>query len=238
MSYFSELHATVHLAHKYQCPDVEAHALSALKRYYAPTFHTYNRYSSMASALFTPQGSAVIAAVNIARLTNTLSMLPFALYEICSTVPSRMVDGYERRDGSIEHLSPQDLQMCIGARSELAWILAGLVSRVFTLVPSALCKRARLCAATRRKILVEAETNARGRCDALESFHDSIEDWAGKFRLCKLCRKEMLARAVEERKTVWEKLPGLFGLTVSDVGCAFVNWDDSEESSLDSSDSD
>ena len=46
MSDFAELHAAIHLAHKYQCPDVETRALSVLKRYYTSHFAEYVRYST------------------------------------------------------------------------------------------------------------------------------------------------------------------------------------------------
>ena len=62
---------------------------------------------------------AAIAAVNIARLTDMPSMLPFALYLVC-TLEGSAIDGYERRDGSVEHLSAQDLKLCMNARGALA----------------------------------------------------------------------------------------------------------------------
>ena len=126
VSDFAELHAAVHLAHKYQCPDVEAHALFVLKKYYTSDFAEHNAYSVSATTLAVPLRSSAIAAANIARLTETPSMLPFALYLAC-TLSDCVMDGYQRRDGSVEHLAADDLRRCIKARSELAWELARVV---------------------------------------------------------------------------------------------------------------
>ncbi len=234
-SNFSELHAAVHLAHKYQCPDVEARALSVLKRYYAPTFYTYNRYSVVASALATPPPSAAVAAINIARLTDTPSLLPFAFYLITTAAPSCIVDGYTRRDGSVEHLSAHDFEVCIGARSELAWTLSGFVSHVFASAPSVpgCAQKGGQCTTARRKIAATAEKRARGRCDALEPFQQSIAEWAEELKLCKVCKRDMLARDVEGRARVWMELLHVFRLTAVEVGVEFITWD-GEDSDADS----
>ncbi|KAI1795344.1 hypothetical protein LXA43DRAFT_1090993 [Ganoderma leucocontextum] len=59
-------------------------------------------------------------------------MPPFVRYQVC-TLEREMVDGYKRRDGSVEHLAADDLRLCIGARSEVAKQLAFCVRVVFTL---------------------------------------------------------------------------------------------------------
>ncbi|KAI1795347.1 hypothetical protein LXA43DRAFT_992392, partial [Ganoderma leucocontextum] len=216
---FSELHAAIRLAHKYQCADVETRALLLLKKYYTSHFTEYDMYDPSRSALSPPSRSAAIAAVNIARLTEKPSMLPFALYLVCNS-PRRMVDGYERRDGSIEYLTAEDLKLCIVARSILAWELASLIKHVYTLTPSTGCLRKTTgqCITAREDILEVAERNARGQCNVFEFHRDSIEDWLSDFSLCRVCKREMLAREVQERRRVWMLLPEMFGLTADKCG--------------------
>ena len=64
---FAELHAAIHLAHKYQCPEVEKRALFVLKKYYTSHFPEYNAYDASATALAVPPPSAAIAAINHSR---------------------------------------------------------------------------------------------------------------------------------------------------------------------------
>ncbi|KAI1795328.1 hypothetical protein LXA43DRAFT_881902, partial [Ganoderma leucocontextum] len=217
MSNFSELHTAIHLAHKYQCPDVETRALSVLTKYYTPHFTDYTRYNTSRPSMLRPPCNVAITAVNIARLTETLSMLPFALYQVC-TLKGQMMDGYRRHNGSIKHLSAEDLRLCIGARSDLAKEMAFFVKAVFTVTPSAGCRTAEQCMAALIDIFDDVKLNALGGCDVLDSYDETIETWAVDFKLCKICKKGMLDREVAERRKVWKLLPGVFGMTVEDCG--------------------
>ncbi|PIL26545.1 hypothetical protein GSI_12303 [Ganoderma sinense ZZ0214-1] len=164
VSDFAELHAAFHLAHKYQCPDVETRALSVLKRFYTPHFSDYAYFDASKAGLVRPPRNAAIAAVNIARLTETPSMLPFALYEVC-TLEDHMVDGYTRRDGSVEHLTTADLKLCLGARGQLAKQTAFYLKGVFEANPGEGCAHTTQCAQARDNMRDEVNINALGDCD-------------------------------------------------------------------------
>ena len=225
---FAELHAAIHRAHKYQCPEVEKRALFVLKKYYTSHFAEYNAYDASATTLAVPPPSAAIAAISIARLTETPSMLPFAFYRVCDLAGEAM-DGYKRRDGSVEHLAPADLKLCIGAQRELAWELARLVEAVFTPTPSAHCRVSGKCAKARDKMRKLARMRVRGECDALAVQRNVIVTWAGDFGLCKVCKGEMLRRDVEGRRRVWIGLPEMFGLEGEE--CGFTDGRDGESDS-------
>ena len=140
----SSLHAAIHLAHKYQCPEVETRGLSVLKRYYTPHFTDYVRYSTSRPTMSAPPRGVAVGAVNIAPLTETVSMLPFALYHVC-TLEGCMMDGYKRRHGTVEYLSAEDLKLCVGARNTLAKEMSFFVKAVFTRTSGARCKTAERC---------------------------------------------------------------------------------------------
>ncbi len=87
---------------------------------------TYDRYFEMYyGALFTtPQDkgtlSYTIGAINRARLTNTLSVLPAAFYN-CSALGGGIAKGHSREDGTVDYLPRDDLSRCIeGMRALMA----------------------------------------------------------------------------------------------------------------------
>ncbi|PIL26505.1 hypothetical protein GSI_12263 [Ganoderma sinense ZZ0214-1] len=217
VSDFSELHAAIHLAHKYQCSSVETRALSVLKQYYTPHFVEYTRYSTSRPRMLRPPRDVAITAVNIARLTDTPSVLPFALYRVC-TLEDQMKYRYRRRDGSVEHLSADDFRLCVGSRDTLAKVMEVLVDAVFNTRPSSRCKIAEQCMRALRDIFDNVELNALYECDVLDSYEDAIANWAAGFKLCRICEKAMLARELAQRRRVWKLLPGVFGMTVEECG--------------------
>lgn len=64
----------------------------------------------------------------------------------------------------------------------------------------------------------DVELNALGECDVLDYCEEAIEMWAVDFKLCKVCKKALLDRQVEERRRVWDMLPGVFDMTVGECG--------------------
>ncbi|PIL26539.1 hypothetical protein GSI_12297 [Ganoderma sinense ZZ0214-1] len=227
---FDVLHAAIHLAHKYQCPDVETQALFVLKKYYTCHFPEHDTYDASVTTLTVPPLSAAVAAINIARLTQSPSMLPFALYQACN-LADVVMNGYKRRDGSVEHLAADDLRLCIRARTELAWELARVVDAVFSPTPTKHCRTFGECATAREMIHEMRQSHARGDCDALSVRRTSIPWWVAEFGLCKVCKREMLRRDVEERRRVWMLLPNMFGL--DDNECSFTDGRDGESDSDD-----
>ncbi|KAM5539604.1 hypothetical protein V8D89_006713 [Ganoderma adspersum] len=242
-SRFQQLHATLHLAHKYQCADVETTALFTLKKYYTPNFTRYNTFDDVELAFIPPQDEDAVAAVNIARLTRTPSMLPYALYWT-AMLEGGMVDGYARRDGTVEHLSPDDLRLCIDARGALTRELAALVKHVFGTGVGVShrgvgCKTRTACAYAQESFLrrVERDARDRGQFDVLRSYAVNIEEWAEGDddgpTLCRACKSAMLAWDAEGRRAAWSRLPGVFGLDGKECG-----FPPASDSGVDESDSD
>ena len=219
---FSELHAAIHLAHKYQCPDVETRALSILKRFYTPCFDDYVHFDPSKASMTRPSRYDAVAAVNIARLTKTQSMLPYALYQVC-TLEERMLDGYTRRDGYVEYLTPDDLKLCLSARRELAKQTAFYIQDVCEADPSDGCTHTAQCTSALIDIRDEVQVDVLGGCDIFDSYVGVVADIAKDFDLCKACKKQALQREEAERRKVWRMLPGMFMMPNKE--CGFTDWD-------------
>ena len=151
-------------------------------------------------------------------------MLPFALYLAC-LLGGEIIDGYARRDGSIEYLSPDDLRVCIDARTDLAKQLAILIQTVFRVehgVSTAGCTTIEKCVKARGDLHEEMEMNRQGDCDVLDPYDEMIEVDPD---LCWVCRQATMMDEVKRRKFVWMLLPGIFGLSVEE--CGFTDGHDS-----------
>ncbi len=216
---FKQLHAALHLAHKYQCPDVETRVLFTLQKYYTSNFPEYAMYrdDALRPALVRPPPEAAIAAVNIARLTKTPSMLPYALY-LAANQEGEMLDGYARRDGSIEQLSVHDLRLCIDARGALAREMASLVKHVFSTTSKAGCRTPNACTARLDVILQSVELRTPWQISVLQPHADGVDDWTGPDGLCMICKRVMLQREVEAQGAAWKLLPEIFGFTPQECG--------------------
>ncbi|KAM5539317.1 hypothetical protein V8D89_007008 [Ganoderma adspersum] len=198
---FAACSAAIHLAHKYQCPDVELRAR-----------HVQSR----------PRRPAV-ATVNIASLTGTLSMFSLAPYLAC-TLEEHVLDGYARRDSIAENITPEDLWVYMRARRALARENAALVKVGFEPATTALEGRCQdttergMCEMGRDDIFDDAQYRARRSCDVLCGYGAHVERLAGAFGVCDVCKEARLERETEERRKAWMLLPGMFGLTVEECG--------------------
>ncbi|KAI1795319.1 hypothetical protein LXA43DRAFT_1178792 [Ganoderma leucocontextum] len=157
-----------------------------------------------------------IGAVNLARLTDTPSILPLALYG-CAYLDGALFDGWTREDGTIEHLSNADLRRCADARVALAHEHHSILSRLFDHAASAACTRPDRCAAELRRLhRVAIRSDVR---------RTAIMDWSAGVRilerhgvLCGPCSDELLERNDSERKKIFDKLPDIFGIAVEGWG--------------------
>lgn len=227
-SFELELHAAFHLAHKYQCHDVEARVLFVLKKYYTSDFTKHDSYATSKYTLLRSPPQTAVAAVNIARPADAPSMLPFAPYIAC-TLKDRVLDGYERRDGSVEHPSTEDLKLCMNARGPLGRELAAVVNNMFAATDyQHECEQPDSCRAAEKVISAEVEAEVLGECDVLESRRGSLDgSWVDYLDVCKLCKRKLLEWEKKEHRRVWMQLPEIFRLTVQTRG--FTNggeWSD------------
>ncbi|PIL26553.1 hypothetical protein GSI_12311 [Ganoderma sinense ZZ0214-1] len=215
---FEEVAAQARLSHKYHIPDVEEQALDLLRERYTHSFDEWT--TGKKSESISADRVHAIGAVNIARLTDATSMLPSALYTCCNLGPD-LLSGWKREDGRVEHLSVDDLKICFAARETLCKEGAQIFFKIFHDQPSAECLSGDKCRAAlgeMTKALVKCSLSLAIECSVLQSWKTIITIKAASHGVCVRCKKELLARDRKARMEVWDKLPGIFGVSVSGWG--------------------
>ena len=215
---FDEVFAVIRLAHKYNIEDVEKQALFALREY---TFNDdFEKWEEDREERIKVEGPCAIGAVNLARLLEQPEMLVIALYK-CLGLGSNMLDGWKRSDGSIEHLSQEDVKRCIAANIRLSRSSAIVAYEIFCAKPSNKCKQKSRCEDSLRRMLVDFLL-IHGHEISTGSM--AISPWTGAFEgldelgLCEECWSEMEDREVAGRRGVWSRFPEIFGVKTKSWG--------------------
>ncbi|KAI1795293.1 hypothetical protein LXA43DRAFT_992256 [Ganoderma leucocontextum] len=228
---FDEVSAIIRLTHKYHIEGLLSQALSSLQEFFTTSFETWDDDSLLCPVKINP--SAHIAVVSLARLTDTPSLLPLALYKCCS-LAGALVDGWEREDGTFEYLSPEDLKRCLNARDALAKEAFSLVSAIFDPSPSQCCETFSTCESALRKTLAQVlDHDEVAESTVLESWKGVIQHYASRpldeDGYCSACEDELVERDLREREYIWNRFPEIFDVYVP-------NWNqdpDEEEQSDD-----
>lgn len=210
---FDDVANCIRLAHKYNIPDVLADALEELKESFPDTLRD-----------IAPSMDAIVA-VNLARLTDTLAMLPMLLYECCRLPGDTLVAGRMRPCGLIDHLSPGDLALCFDAKGRLCARTLTLISKLF--VSSNLlsdqfnlkCATPKICRASVFSL------RAKWTEQALSGCSDLLRDWGRIIKnrnhklspkpsdpLCKSCILTLREKADALRAQAHLDLPAILGL--------------------------
>ncbi len=199
---FHQLSSLVRLGHKYQIDDVQDQALAALQKYFAP--NRFEDLGSLGRAKITPDWGFEL--IHLSRLTNNSFMLPIAFY-LCTVVGSEVVDGWRREDGSVQHLSPEDLKRCFAGYAQVELRKGPMTSRIFDAGPSSSCNRPARCTAK----LLERYLKLSPTIPLLGGYTDVIDRY---FRphICDACANTLKAREVAERRKLWKELPTIFKL--------------------------
>ncbi|RPD54023.1 hypothetical protein L227DRAFT_556949 [Lentinus tigrinus ALCF2SS1-6] len=220
---FDQIFAITRLAHKYGVEDLQKQALYILQEYhFTNDFDRFDDPSRFAvDHVVQVRNIQAIGVVNLARLTDTPTMLPIALYRCCG-LGGKLLDGWRREDGEVEHLSTDDIKRCLDAREKLAQEAFTLIDHVFSLSRAEKCRSHYSCILKRYTILRRAvRSKSVGSWAVLDSWKDFIQTEVEKSKvseedpgLCPACAKELVKRDLEERRTLWNRLPDIFGIVV------------------------
>ncbi|KAI0703101.1 hypothetical protein C8Q76DRAFT_753974 [Earliella scabrosa] len=208
---FAALSARIRLGRKYQMTAAYEQSLQYLKSFFTHDFDIWNKHTR-----WTPDGwksGEAIGVVNLAQLIGEPLLLPTALLA-CVQLGSDVVAGFTREDGSQEHLTLQDLGLCIEATTEIHKARVAAVLSTFTHPLPTTCQDQRNCKIAVRKALSE-----------LHTFHDEIiaGDPLGphlkfvkneKLPVCKTCAQAMDRRHRQTRLEMWNRLPELLNIDV------------------------
>ncbi|KAI0364065.1 hypothetical protein BV20DRAFT_957042 [Pilatotrama ljubarskyi] len=217
---FSTAAALARLSHKYGILWVYGVAVKRLASVFTDEYSIWNVSRGQSTSLLSLQPRNAIEAVNLFRTTDTVKMLPVALY-LCSELDNNvLVRGVARDDGSLEQLSADDLQRCLDVREELA-------ARKFAHVLSTIeegaasgCNTPEQCtllvrAARPSYVLNANATEGPGlRITVSRGSLAQVFNWSSIFNLCKHCRKTLLSREQALRRQLWRQLPRVMRLEI------------------------
>ncbi|EMD34211.1 hypothetical protein CERSUDRAFT_97471 [Gelatoporia subvermispora B] len=216
---FAAVASTIRMAHKYQVQDALDDALTRLKTYYTTSLHEWQRVCADGSpALQRPSAAEAIVAVSLARLTDTLSILPAALYACCQVDTGALLRGARLPDGTLVLLEPEDVARCVDARVRIVCASGRIGAQALWLDRRAqtcrteVCPRARLYA--RSKILYITPGK---ECDIFRPRGDVITEMLGEqTEVCAACREQMAQNHEREIAKCWMELPEIMALEVPD----------------------
>lgn len=210
---FASIAALIRLANKYQFRSILDEGLKRMKSCFTDCLLVYDVVErKKGSARMSFVESDAIAAVAIARLTNTPSILPLALYMCSQLDPDIITNGIARANGFVDRLSPADQLGCLRARAMLrddVYVAAYNIVRPTCAHAFGVCVCAKTIKTTAQE-LWKYEDSALARHRALQNWDDIIDRVAGD--LCPGCVSLLRRRTAKERRTIWEKLPKIFGV--------------------------
>lgn len=158
-----------------------------------------------------------MGVVNIARLTQSHTILPTALVVCCDALCSRsLLFGVEREDGTLETLDDDDLVRCVSAKRDLIRASTKAVLAAFAPFDTPRCEHHSECQQEFRNFLLpyfveNLEVITR---EHLFSTWDCLvdDDLLCQVAICDQCVEHLGERVRSEQKKVWERLPEILDL--------------------------
>ena len=215
------LSSVLRLAHKYQIDQLVAQGLAHLMEYYTDDFAEWTKTDRR--TCLDPAPLDAISVINIARLTNTPSVLPLAFLDVC-TAGGAVLKGVFCGEPRcfVEGLPVPDLERVIDGRPAMMDYTSRALVRIFKPEPQGYgaCSQSRCQRAFASKVeemedlLLLLYAEGMGRCWAEEFKNDSGTGWA----ICERCREMVEKRDVKERKAFWKELPKFFKIEIAGWG--------------------
>ena len=190
-----------------------------LRQYYTDDFDAWYPSNLVRPHTFQPVHS--IGVVNLARLTNNLSMLPTALMDCC-TLGAEIVDGLVREDGTRETLAPDDLGRCFVGRTKMAQASARIAHQMFRQTVAGGCRHSACCQRVLQRLLNElgnARDDVISCVDWYASWMVYVDGRDEERELCMRCYKMLEGeRPKRLQKEVWMNLPTMMGVAIDGWG--------------------
>jgi len=213
--------ALARLAHKYEIKDLLHDALDCLSTCFSDIFATWAAaHEGMGSPRMSFDWKDAIAVVNIARLTDTASMLPAALYMCCQLDTDTILNGAVQKNGTVERLSAGDTMGCLDARKTLVHDNIISAFRIFSPTTSDECTSPTDCIAHLTVLLQDHITYEGGSdnytclSDWIPYLQTSMEHSQTYDALCTYCTSMVRVRSREQRADIWMRLPQALGVDV------------------------
>ncbi|KAH9932307.1 uncharacterized protein B0H18DRAFT_53085 [Fomitopsis serialis] len=225
---FADAAVLLRLAHKYDFDKVRDDALARIKTLYTDNFQNFVDQSPGSHPLLSHKWQDAFEAVQLARLTNTKSILPVALYFCCktqffndATAISRLCAGTDTSQADV-HMADDDILRCLVARPRLIQARIQVLCSTFAKNPGPRCDRddCREYHDLTIDTIVICQSSPSYRSldvDCLTSCLDDeeIQSVTDYFHFCDICQKFFKERDLAARQSVWKQLPGYFGLDIA-----------------------
>ncbi|TBU44939.1 hypothetical protein BD309DRAFT_957268 [Dichomitus squalens] len=213
---FDVLYSLINMGHKYAIPSILNDALSRLKKYYPSDLSAWENYPQRARYV-TIRPPDFLLAVQVARLTNTFSILPSAYLEMSRHAEQLVMMLPEFHDGQLG-LTAEIITQALRGKAAL---IEGVTSRILaisTAVPAPQCPTQSQCALLAHGLLgrlnVSGEIETKLSCEvALQPLYDWFWGVAAN-ALCACCQEASRRVDEEMRQRVWKTLPQHFRLEV------------------------
>ena len=231
---YEKVTAYVRLGHKYQMSHVLAQGMRYLQDHFVSDFQKWcdKRPQWTTRGGYVPpcfEPIHAIGVVNSARLAGWNNILPTALVICCSLAPQELLSGFERKDGSFERLSHEDLMRCLAAKSVLMQKTTCAVLRAFPTNDLAPCSKRARCQVGLRDLLHGSLASD----ETLIAYPYPFEPWSfyvdGRVKtssICSGCFTASEQRLLCEQREIWYQLPEIFAIEVE-------SWDPPAKSELD-----
>ncbi|KAJ7100400.1 hypothetical protein C8R44DRAFT_888230 [Mycena epipterygia] len=207
---FSVISSVLRMSHKYEVDVLRKRALIHLSSIHPTTLSGWESMDPTSCSWFPKIDGAHLALILLARQTAADWILPAALYRICEKVNETSI-----LHGDVLELAPSDKVICITAIRALETTCASDVLS-FLLAPIEIegCKSPFFCTKSRMHGRLAAESwrqYVAGRAVYLPLDLWTTDNW-DNLNVCHPCLTTMKAVHQEAKKSVWDRLPSLFGL--------------------------
>lgn len=155
--------------------------------------------------------SCAIATVNLARLTGADHLLPMALAECCE-LGADVVKGFQREDGTRDHLAPDDLGRCIKASRDLIEARLHAVEAALNPWVYACDEDCMPNINTFRDRILSGKIPGLCTTQFWKSYASLLESEFPD--VCDACIKAFSEEELEQQRRIFARLPELVGVTV------------------------
>ncbi|RDX46023.1 hypothetical protein OH76DRAFT_1407373 [Lentinus brumalis] len=215
---FEVVCAVIRLGHKYEVDRIVEKGLGYLKKQWLDNYSGWSFQANLAYARYWANphiAERCISVVNIARLTDTPSLLRPALFECCTIDPQDLLKGHQREDGVCERLTAEDVTRVLLARTELVKLDALTALRIFRNT-SGECYDYHNCTHAFQDAISElTESPSPSRMFSADPKRPSWFDCASKTdgpSFCDACLMEIRRKENEERSEMWNMLPSILDI--------------------------
>ncbi|TFK82908.1 hypothetical protein K466DRAFT_603291 [Polyporus arcularius HHB13444] len=207
---FPVVASLVRMGHKYNVPGVLNPALARLKKYHPITLKAWRDTDGRARYVTSTDSHDAITAVQLARLTDTPSILPTAFLQCCDFADEVYPETHPQRGTFVlsAGLPPGDHATVISGQVLATRIAAGFVARLFLEIPRPGCASPNQCKQAVKGGVIQ-ELASLSLAAGLRS-GPAISAAGSSAAICQTCRR-VLSKASDG---IWSILPHCFHVSV------------------------